>query len=407
MSTRAVFRPIPYIEWFVEREGEPAHDIASSDLRPPSSAADKAGRTAAVGHDDVVPPRLAGLPSPDPDPDAPTAEALLAERYDVAPGNVALAAGATHANALIAGTVLDHPDDVAADDRSRVLVETPGYQPHHVTPASLSADVWRFRRDDGELDPDRVEGAIDDTVDLATLTNRHNPTGRLAARKTLAEVARVCADHDAVLLADEVYAPYTAEDDGVRTGEPFGGVTAAGLPNTVVTNSLTKFFGFGGLRFGWVIGPTGVVDDVRTTARHIPDLADPSRVLGRRALANADALAAESRDLVEPNHALLERFVADRDDLHGTVHAGCSFALLEYDASDAADGDGENDALGRDGSDRPDHGDRIADAAWEDGVFVVPGRFFGAADSIRVSLGGHPDEMESALAALGTVLDGL
>jgi len=39
-------------------------------------------------------------------------------------------------------------------------------------------------------------------------------------------------------------------------------------------------------------------------------------------------------------------------------------------------------------------------------VLVVPGRFFGVPDAVRVSLGRSPAEMEAALAAFGRALDG-
>ena len=53
-----------------------------------------------------------------------------------------------------------------------------------------------------------------------------------------------------------------AREAGRRGDGPFGGVTAADLPNAVVTNSLTKFFGLGGLRYGWVVGDPSFVDDL-------------------------------------------------------------------------------------------------------------------------------------------------
>ncbi|MEF8840418.1 MAG: hypothetical protein V5A62_02175 [Haloarculaceae archaeon] len=47
----------------------------------------------------------------------------------------------------------------------------------------------------------------------------------------------------------------------------------------------------------------------------------------------------------------------------------------------------------------------VAAAAWDEGVLVVPGRFFGASEGVRVSLGGPLEEMEAAPAAFGGALD--
>jgi aspartate/methionine/tyrosine aminotransferase len=52
-------------------------------------------------------------------------------------------------------------------------------------------------------------------------------------------------------------------------------------------------------------------------------------------------------------------------------------------------------------------GNRVSEAAWEEGVLVVPGRFFGDERAVRISLGGDPAAMADALGAFGRVLDTL
>jgi aspartate/methionine/tyrosine aminotransferase len=105
-----------------------------------------------------------------------------------------------------------------------------------------------------------------------------------------------------------------------------------------------------------------------------------------RALHNDDHLAAQSRALVEENADLLREFLDERDDVEGFLASGSPFAFL--DPVNAT-------------------GDEVAEAAWEEGVLVVPGRFFDDEDRIRVSLGRTPAETEPGLDALGAVLDNL
>ena len=97
-------------------------------------------------------------------------------------------------------------------------------------------------------------------------------------------------------------------------------------------------------------------------------------------------LLADQRELAATNHDLLASFVDERDDLAGTVHDGATYALLEPTTAD---------------------GDTVTEAAWDEGVLVVPGRFFDEPDSVRVSLGRSPEHCEDALSAFGSVLDGL
>ncbi|MFC5366771.1 pyridoxal phosphate-dependent aminotransferase [Salinirubrum litoreum] len=397
-----MFPAMPYLRWIDGRPATATYDLGSSDLRPDTPT------------DGVVPRPLAGYE--DPPTDASLREQLAAA-YGVTPEEVLVTAGATHANFLAEVTALsltdgDDSDDVSettaegadssTDSEPQVLVEKPGYQPLTATAASLGANVNRFLRppdDDYRLSPTRVENAVTDEFALVTVTNRHNPSGRLTTRETLTAVARVAADAGGFLLVDEVYAPYvgTAGTTGDTAGDPqsatdgtatartaFGGVTAAGLPNTVTTGSLTKFYGLGGLRIGWLIAPTRFVARARTVATHVPAVAEPSRVLARRALHHEERLAERQRALLAENHDRLSSFVADRGDLSGTVHAGSSFALLAHESAD---------------------GDTVAERAWDEGLLVVPGRFFDRTESFRLSLGRDAEEVAGGLRVLGDVLD--
>ena len=398
-----MFPAMPYLQWIDGRPAAATYDLGSSDLRPEAPA------------DGVIPRPLVDYEDP---PAAAPLSARLADEYAVDPDEVLVTAGATHANFLAEVTALGltnrEADDTTAGDTDtgpaaaatddpepQVLVEKPGYQPLTATPASLGANVDRFLRpadDDYRLLPERVSNAISEEFTLATVTNRHNPSGQLATRETLAEVARVAAAADGFLLVDEVYAPYVkaSDDDPSGTTLPadgsgehrtaLGGVTAAGLPNTVATGSLTKFHGLRGLRIGWLIGPERFVRRARTVATHVPAVAEPSRTLARRALHHEERLADRQRTLLAENHDRLTAFVADREDLSGTVHVGSSFALLAHESVD---------------------GDTVAERAWEEGLLVVPGRFFDRSESFRLSLGRDAEEVAGGLRVLGDVLDAL
>jgi aspartate/methionine/tyrosine aminotransferase len=392
-----MFPPLAYLQWIEGRPAAAEHDLGSSDLR----------RLPAGDPDEPVPPRLRGL-SP------PTGDASLRERvageYDLAESNVLLTAGATHGGFLACATATalareraaaasagsdpagSVPNGAAAPDddgpRPCALVENPGYEPLVETPHGLGSRVARFRRPgpDAQLDPERVAAAVPDLMGpLAhvTVTNRHNPTGTLTSRETLAETATATADHGGYLLVDEVYAPYTV--DGGE-GSAFGGPTGAGLPATVTVGSLTKFHGLGGLRVGWITGPEAFIERASQVEQHVPVLAAPSGALARRFFAHRDDLVADARDHCHRNHELLAGFLDERDDIDGVVNSGSPFAYIEHERVD---------------------GDALSAAAWDAGVLVIPGRFFGMDDGVRVSLGRSPDECDAALAAFGRVLDGL
>jgi len=392
-----MFPPIAYLQWIEGRPAAAEHDLGTSDLR----------RLPADDPDDLVPSRLRGLSQPS---DGRSLREHVAAEYDIDEANVLLTAGATHGGFLACATAAALAWERTADERSEggaaaatgpagdegprpcALVEVPGYEPLVETPRGIGSRVARFRRPGPEhgLDPARVAAAAPDLsgpLAHVTVTNRHNPTGAVVDRATLAATAEVAADHGGYLLVDEVYAPYaigTGTDDAA--GDAFGGPTGAGLAATVTVGSLTKFHGLGGLRVGWITGPEAFIKRARSVEHHVPALAAPSVALARRFFAHRDDLVADARDHCRRNHELLAGFLADRDDLAGSVEPGSPFAYLEHERAD---------------------GDAVSAAAWDAGVLVVPGRFFGMSDGVRVSLGRAPDDCEAALDAFGRVLDEL
>ena len=391
-----MFPRLDYLEWISGRPEVAMHDLGLSDLRGDRD------------HEpEIVPEPLDGLDDP---PVGASLEMQLAAEYGVDPDQVLLTPGASTANFVAVAAALDaESDDGDAEGDGeeptapRVLVEKPGYEPLVETPRALGARVDRFLRDGRyQLDPERARNAVTDDTRLVTVTNRHNPSGALAERDTLAAVADAAASHDARLLVDEVYAPFLSsatDAAGTSSGEPsvataledagasaFGGPTAVGVENAVVTGSLTKFFGLGDVRVGWLVADAEFVSRARSVAYHVPGFADTSRALGMRALHNADRLAGERRELVAENSALLASFLDARDDVDGFVPEGSTFAFLDPEHAD---------------------GDELAAAAWDEGVLVVPGRFFDDPERVRLSLGRTPGPGAAALDALGAVLDGL
>jgi aspartate/methionine/tyrosine aminotransferase len=401
-----VFPEIEYLSWIDGRPAAVAHDLASSDLRP------------ATRSRNPVPERLAALPEESGDSSTPVAdrslEAMLADVYDVTPEEVLLTPGATSANALAfavaatdeldvsddAGVTRDtsgfdatesyttgidatDPDADAHDDHPvRILVERPGYEPLVATPRAFGATVDRFRRQAGVLDAARIDAAITDYTALVAITDRHNPTGVRADRDELAAAAQAARDNDTHLLVDEVYGPFTA----TPTDDPFGAPSLAGTDGVVVTGSLTKFLGFGGLRIGWLVADPAFVSAAERVQRHFQSVAAPSRTLARRALHHFNALAAPQRERIARNHEALASFRDDQPGIAGIVHDGATYGLFTHDTLD---------------------GDELAARALDADVLVVPGRFFDRPDAVRISLGRPHEHATAALDALGTVLDDL
>ncbi|WP_267639643.1 pyridoxal phosphate-dependent aminotransferase [Haloarchaeobius amylolyticus] len=368
-----MFPTIEYLEWIAGKPEAATHDLGSSDLR--GTFQHQRG---------PIPGRLAGLDDPPPERDL---DRQLADCYGVDESNVLVTAGATMANFVAIATAIQQAGDTGDASGPQVLVEKPGYEPLRASARALGGRVDRFLRppEDGyPLVPGRVEAALMDDAGLVVTTNRHNPSGEFTAVETVAETARAADDYGARVLVDEVYAPYVTD---LTTDGPFGAPTAAGVENTVVTGSLTKFMGLGGLRVGWLLADADFVEAARSVAWHLPALAEPSVALAARALEHREELVPAQRDLLAANHELLAGFVAERDDLAGEIPPGSSFGFVEH----ASVG-----------------GDDLAARAWEEyDLLVVPGRFFDRPEAVRLSLGRSAGHCEEALAVFGDLLDTL
>jgi len=368
-----MFRRMDYLGWMGEHHQDVESDLGSSVLQGTEFEFDRPYPSALSGLDD--PPEETAL-----------SDLVAAEYPGIGPENVLVTSGASHGNFLVAMAALSEARSRGIDD-PEVLVENPGYEPLIASPEGLGATVTRLcrrRKDEYDIDLGALADAVTDQTALITITNRHNPSGRMLERDRLRAVAEVVDAAGALLLVDEVYAPVVSSED-VRNDGAFGGPTAAGLPNTIVTQSFTKFFGLGGIRVGWIVAPTDMLDWVRQMFAHLPVNGHPSTYLARRILHHSSRFERNSRELLARNHELLASF-ADRDDVVGFLSPGNSFAFLGHERAD---------------------GDAIVSGALAEETLVVPGRFFDVDDRVRICVGTPTDEVRQGLNALRRVFDSL
>src|SRR5262249_46289116 len=95
------------------------------------------------------------------------------------------------------------------------------------------------------VDPADVAAAVTPATRLIVISNLHNPCSVATGEATLRAVGAIAEQARARVVVDEAYLD-AAFDGGppsaARLGEGF-----------VVTTSLTKVFGLGGLRCGWIV----------------------------------------------------------------------------------------------------------------------------------------------------------
>jgi aspartate/methionine/tyrosine aminotransferase len=300
--------------------------------------------------------------------------ARIAARFGVDPACVVTAAGCSFANHLAMATVLLPGDEV--------LLESPGYELLHAALAYLQARVNRFSRraEDGfGIDVDTVAQAITPQTRLVVLTNLHNPSGALAADAEVQEVARQAARVGALVLVDEVYLELMFRDGNAFTSFREDG-------NIIVTSSLTKAYGLSGLRCGWILAPAALAqrmwalnDLYSATPPHMMECLsvvafDRLAVLRARANAMIDENRAAYREILG-NHSRLKQQVLEQ----GTT----VFPRLL---------DGDGDLLFD-----------VLTTHYE--TSVVPGRFFGCPDRVRIGLAGDVSAARAGYERLAEALE--
>ena len=303
----------------------------------------------------------------------------IAHYNDVPRGEVVPALGTAHALWLAYACLASPGDDV--------LVESPGYEPLLRAAEGVGARVVRFERraDEGwALDPDRIARALTLRTRVVAVTNHHNPTGVRTPDDRLRAVAAVCQARGVHLLVDEVYSPFDALTDASGV---FRGSARKLAPNIVCAGSLTKCYGLGPHRIGWMLGPPDVIaraEDVLTCT--LGNLPLEHANLGAHAFSRIDALATRARLLVEGRREQVAAWMVTRPDLAWSAPSEGLFGLATSTRS------GELLPL-------------LEAAAREQGILVSPGTFFGVPNGVRVSwatLGGT--QLAEALTRLGRLL---
>ncbi|MBI5710532.1 MAG: pyridoxal phosphate-dependent aminotransferase [Candidatus Eisenbacteria bacterium] len=309
-------------------------------------------------------PHQADLP---PDGDAAQAdlERALGARLGAPGGRVMLTAGASEANACAFAGLLEPGEEA--------LVELPGYEPHRAVPPFFGVVVHGFTRERVHgyaRVAQAVEAALRPATRLVMLTDLHNPSGAPLADEDAGALAALAERRDLWLVCDETF-----RDASDRAC----GTLAARHPRWVTTSTLTKAYGLGSLRIGWVAGSAEALARCANAQNALS--VEPSRASVALALAltpHLDTLRARSRRILAENHAGW-RALAGR--------------AAGFDPGPAPRGTTAFCAFPG-----PAGGDAFAALAAERfDLAVVPGRFFGDPRGVRVALGSEPARFAAAV----------
>ncbi|WP_098465200.1 histidinol-phosphate transaminase [Isoptericola jiangsuensis] len=147
------------------------------------------------------------------------------------------------------------------------------------------------RAEDFTLDPAHAVATIEaEQPSVILLASPNNPTGTALPLSTVEAVLEAAARLPAVVVVDEAYAEFR------REGVPSALELLAAHPHLAVTRTMSKAFAAAGLRLGYLVASTALVDALRVV--RLPyHLSAVTQAAARAALAHRTELLAQVADL--------------------------------------------------------------------------------------------------------------
>ena len=165
---------------------------------------------------------------------------------------VLVTVGVSEAIDIALRALLDPGDEVIYHEPCYV-----SYSPSIMMAYGKGVPVQTRKRDGFSLKPEAVAAAITPKSRVLMLNFPTNPTGATASREDLEGIAKLCIEHDLMVLSDEIYCElrYDADEEHV---------SIASLPGmrerTILMHGFSKAFAMTGFRLGYACAPEPIIE---------------------------------------------------------------------------------------------------------------------------------------------------
>lgn len=284
----------------------------------------------------------------------------VAELYRVEPHNVVLTTGASEA-IFLAYSVLGLG--------RTAVVPLPNYEPMFTIPRSLGMTLRTSL-----VGTSRLRGAV------YGLTDPNNPTAQSLEPGLFEQLHRDSKKSGSSIYVNETYKEFTFPDRPATLFQEYGDI--------VTCSTMTKFYGLGRLRVGWMLAEKRTAHRLRNAERlvsgHVPEY---SLWVARQVLRKRAPFVRRARNIYDKNLALVGRFAKDAEGKVTTSLGGAPFCCVKY-----RKGPGSV-SLGR-------------TLFRKTGVLVCPGDFFGTPKAFRLCFTCETSALREGLGRLAGYLNG-
>jgi aminotransferase len=252
-------------------------------------------------------------------------ERLYGVTYNPA-GEIIITVGVSEALYLALTAILNPGEEV--------IVPTPcfvSYQAEVILAGGKAIELPTYAVDGFLPRAEDIRAAITPHTKAILIGYPNNPTGAVANRETLQEIARIAEEHDLVVISDEIY-------DGLVYGMPHN--CFAALPGirerTILLGGFSKNFAMTGWRVGYAAAPAGLIEGlVRIHQYTIMSAPTMAQVAALEALKNGHSYVVEMRTEYDRRRKLivggLNQLGLPTFEPHGAFYAFPNIAVTGMD----------------------------------------------------------------------------
>jgi aspartate aminotransferase/aminotransferase len=174
-------------------------------------------------------------------------QSIVDDEFRHADRQVLITSGTSGALLLALCCVVDPGDEVIIFDPYFVMYR------HLVTLAggtSVLVDTYP----DFRVDLEKVKAAITPRTKAVLINSPANPTGTVASKPEMEQLAQLCRERDILLISDEVYKAFCFD-------EPFA-TPATWNDDVLVVDGFSKAYGMTGWRLGYAHGPGRLIQEM-------------------------------------------------------------------------------------------------------------------------------------------------
>src|SRR5512143_361796 len=144
------------------------------------------------------------------------------------------------------------------DPGDEVIIPTPcfvAYQPEVIMAGGVPVEIITRMEDNFVVDPDRIRSAITPRTKAIFVAYPNNPTGAVAERDVLLEIATIAEEHNLLLISDEIYDRLVYNFQHVCVPAFSESIRR----RTVLLGGFSKDYAMTGWRIGYACGPADII----------------------------------------------------------------------------------------------------------------------------------------------------